>query len=100
MPYGEGTYGGQVGRPPKDEKREKLKKIAKGGKNDKAMPMEKGQQQQQVVDGDTLWGIARQYGFATNKGVSELIKLNPHIKDKDKIYPCDKINIPNKWLNK
>ena len=92
--------------------KEKLKKIA----NTKAYPLEKGQQQQWVrgtdkwgkfdIDTnmrrtkDTLWGIARQYGKDTNDGVAELIKHNPHIKDPDKIYPGDKINIPNRWIKK
>jgi nucleoid-associated protein YgaU len=87
--------------------KEKLKKIA----NTKAYPLEKGQQQQWVRGTDkwdkvfgfkvnTLWGIAREYGFDTNAGVKELIKHNPHIKNPDKIYDGDKINIPNRWINK
>lgn len=90
-------------------RKEKLKSIA--SPNEKAMPLEKGQQQQWVRGTDkwdktwgfktnTLWGIARQYGKDTNDGVSELIKHNPHIKDPNKIYHNDKVNIPNKWLDK
>ena len=78
----------------------KLRKIAEGDRNSKAVPTERGQQQQHINKGDTLWSVAREYGFDTNAGVKELIKHNPHIKNKDKIWPGDKINIPNRWINK
>lgn len=69
-------------------------------KNLKAFPTEKGQLQKVADEGDTLWSIARFFGFATNTGVAELIKHNPHIKNPDQIWPGDTINIPNRWQQK
>ncbi|MDO4542026.1 MAG: SafA/ExsA family spore coat assembly protein [Bacillota bacterium] len=43
-----------------------------------------------VVKGDTLWLIAKKFGVT----LEELIKANPQIKDPNKIYPGNKINIP------
>lgn len=40
-----------------------------------------------VVSGDTLGGLAKKWGTT----VDELMKLNPDIKDRDKIYPGDTI---------
>lgn len=42
-----------------------------------------------VVSKDTMWDIAR----ANNMKLSELVALNPHIKDPHWIYPGDKINL-------
>lgn len=43
-----------------------------------------------VVKGDTLWLIAKKFGVT----LEELIKANPQIKDPNKIYPGNKVNIP------
>lgn len=45
-----------------------------------------------VVKGDTMWDIAR----ANNMKLSELVALNPQIKDPHWIYPGDKINLGDK----
>lgn len=42
-----------------------------------------------VVTGDTLSGIAAKSGI----GLQKLLSLNPQIKDKNKIYPDQIINI-------
>ena len=42
-----------------------------------------------VVKGDTLWGIARQYGLS----LTELIALNPQIKNPNLIYVGDEVRI-------
>ena len=43
-----------------------------------------------VRKGDTLWGIAKQYGVA----LTALIAANPQIKNPNLISPGDKVNIP------
>jgi spore coat assembly protein SafA len=43
-----------------------------------------------VRRGDTLWGIAGQYGVA----LSALISANPQIKNPNLIYPGEKVRIP------
>ena len=40
-----------------------------------------------VVSGDTLWAVAKRNGI----GLTELISLNPQIKNPNRIYPGDKI---------
>lgn len=51
--------------------------------------------------GDTLGGIASRYGVS----VDDLMRANPQIKDRDKIYEGRTINIPlasrfGRWLGK
>ena len=43
-----------------------------------------------VRKGDTLWGIAKQYGVE----LTALIAANPRIKNPNLIYPGDRVNIP------
>lgn len=43
-----------------------------------------------VRKGDTLWGIARQYGVE----LTALIRANPQIKNPNLIYPGEAVNIP------
>lgn len=43
-----------------------------------------------VKKGDTLWGIARQYGT----GLTELIAANPQIKNPNLIYPGNEVILP------
>lgn len=43
-----------------------------------------------VRRGDTLWGIARQYGIE----LTALIRANPQIKNPNLIYPGEAVNIP------
>lgn len=43
-----------------------------------------------VRKGDTLWGIARQYGV----GLPALIRANPQIKNPNFIYPGEAVNVP------
>ncbi|MEE0775492.1 MAG: SafA/ExsA family spore coat assembly protein [Bacillota bacterium] len=43
-----------------------------------------------VEKGDTLWLIAKRFGVS----LEELIRANPQIKDPNKIYPGNRINIP------
>lgn len=43
-----------------------------------------------VKKGDTLWGIAKQYGVA----LAELIAANPQIKNPNLIYPGDRVRMP------
>lgn len=43
-----------------------------------------------VVKGDTMWLIAKKFGVT----LEDLIKANPRIKDPNRIYPGNKINIP------
>ena len=43
-----------------------------------------------VRKGDTLWGIARQYGV----DLTALIWANPQIKNPNLIYPGEAVNIP------
>ena len=43
-----------------------------------------------VKKGDTLWGIARQYGAA----LTDLITANPQIKNPNLIYPGNEVVIP------
>ena len=43
-----------------------------------------------VVRGDTLWGIARQYGAA----LTDLITANPQIKNPNLIYPGNEVYLP------
>lgn len=43
-----------------------------------------------VRKGDTLWGIARQYGV----GLAELLRANPGIKNANLIYPGEAVTIP------
>ncbi len=43
-----------------------------------------------VVSGDTLWGIAKQYGVE----LGDLIKANPGIKNPNLIYPGEQVVIP------
>jgi len=43
-----------------------------------------------VRKGDTLWGIARQYGVE----LAALIRANPRIKNPNLIYPGEAVNIP------
>ncbi len=43
-----------------------------------------------VVKGDTLWLIAKKFGVT----LEDLVKANPQIKDPNRIYPGNKINIP------
>ena len=45
-----------------------------------------------VVRGDTLRKIAARF----DTSVDEILKINPHIKNANLIYPGDKINIPDK----
>jgi uncharacterized YkwD family protein/spore coat assembly protein SafA len=45
-----------------------------------------------VVSGDSMWKIAVKY----EQGLSEIISLNPQIKNPAIIYPGQKINIPEK----
>lgn len=42
-----------------------------------------------VVRGDTLWGLARQYGVALNR----IIALNPDIRNPNLIYPGQRVRI-------
>ena len=46
-----------------------------------------------IKPGDTLSGLAKQYGTS----VSELMKLNPQIKDRDKIYAGAKLTVKAVW---
>ena len=66
-------------------------------RNPQAFPTERNQVQKVVNEGETLWSIARIFGFATNRGVEELILHNPHLSNPDQIWPGDTINIPNRW---
>ncbi len=43
-----------------------------------------------ISRGDTLSGLAQKYGV----DVDDLMKANPHIRDKDKIYAGESISIP------
>jgi spore coat assembly protein SafA len=43
-----------------------------------------------VVKGDTLWMIAKKFGIS----LEEIIKANPQIKDPNKIFSGDEVNIP------
>lgn len=43
-----------------------------------------------VVQGDTLWAIAKKYG----KSLSELIAVNPQIKNPNLIYPGEQVRLP------
>ena len=43
-----------------------------------------------VKKGDTLWGIAGRYGVP----LTMLITANPQIKNRNLIYPGDRVNIP------
>ena len=43
-----------------------------------------------VRKGDTLWGIAKQYGVS----LTALIAANPQIKNPNLIYPGDRVTIP------
>ena len=43
-----------------------------------------------VRKGDTLWGIARQYGV----GLTALIRANPQIKNPNLIYPGEAVKLP------
>lgn len=43
-----------------------------------------------VKKGDTLWGIAKQYGVS----LTALIAANPQIKNPNLIYPGDRVNMP------
>ena len=43
-----------------------------------------------VKKGDTLWGIAKQYGVA----LTALIAANPQIKNPNLIYPGDRVRMP------
>lgn len=43
-----------------------------------------------VRKGDTLWGIARQYGV----GLTALIRANPQIKNPNLIYPGEAVKVP------
>ena len=43
-----------------------------------------------VKKGDTLWGIARQYGAA----LTDLIAANPQIKNPNLIYPGNEVYLP------
>ena len=42
-----------------------------------------------VTQGETLWGIAQRYGI----GLSELIGLNPQIKNPNLIYPGEEVRV-------
>ena len=42
-----------------------------------------------VVQGDTLWGISRKYGLS----LDELLKLNPGIKNPNRIYVGEKVHL-------
>ena len=44
----------------------------------------------QIGQGDTLWGIAGQYGVP----LTALIGANPQIKNPNLIYPGDRVNLP------
>ncbi|MDR0846418.1 MAG: glucosaminidase domain-containing protein [Lactobacillales bacterium] len=44
-----------------------------------------------VKHGDSLWSISKE----TGKGLLELIKANPQLKDPSKIFPGDELNLPN-----
>jgi len=43
-----------------------------------------------VRKGDTLWGIAKQYGVE----LTALIRANPQIKNPNLIYPGEAVNVP------
>jgi len=45
-----------------------------------------------VVRGDSFWRIARRFGIT----VPELAGANPHIKDPSKLYPGERLNIPER----
>ena len=42
-----------------------------------------------MVRGDTMWGIARRYGVS----LTDLIALNPQIKNPNLIYPGQKVRV-------
>ena len=48
-----------------------------------------GEQWYTVVRGDTMWGIARRYGVS----LTDLIALNPQIKNPNLIYPGQKVRV-------
>lgn len=43
-----------------------------------------------LAKGDTLWMVAKKFGVS----LEELIKANPQIKDPNKIFPGEEVNIP------
>jgi LysM repeat protein len=45
----------------------------------------------EIQRGDTLWDLARKYGTT----VDEIMRLNPHIKDRNKIYAGRTITLPD-----
>lgn len=49
-----------------------------------------GQRTHTVRKGDTLWGIAKQYGVE----LTELIRANPQIKNPNLIYPGEAVRLP------
>lgn len=44
-----------------------------------------------IQPGDTLWALAHRF----NTTVDELLRLNPHIKDRNKIYSGRELNVPD-----
>ena len=70
-----------------------LKAVAEeGGGEDAAPPGGPGQgaRTHTVRRGDTLWGIARQYGVE----LAALIRANPQIKNPNLIYPGEAVRVP------
>nr|AIA91169.1 CAZy families CBM50 protein [uncultured Thermoanaerobacter sp.] len=43
-----------------------------------------------LAKGDTLWMVAKKFGIT----LEEIIKANPQIKDPNKIFPGEEVNIP------
>ena len=50
---------------------------------------QRGAQWHTVARGDTLWGLSRRYGVA----LSQIIALNPDIRNPNLIYPGQKVRI-------
>lgn len=61
-----------------------------GGSNGGAPAVSAAQTTHTVRKGDTLWGIAKQYGVE----LAALIQANPQIKNPNLIYPGEAVNIP------
>ena len=69
-----------------------LKALARedGGGPEAAPPAAQSGRAHTVRKGDTLWGIARQYGV----GLTALIRANPQIKNPNLIYPGEEVKVP------
>lgn len=61
-----------------------------GGGPEAAPPAAQSGRAHTVRKGDTLWGIARQYGV----GLTALIRANPQIKNPNLIYPGEEVKVP------